>query len=107
MELCTILENLLENAVEACERLPKPEERIISVKTSVTPLLWCMTVENTFDGVLQEQEQKHFRTRKSDAAYHGIGLSSVEHTVKQHGGTLDIYHMEKTFRAGVNIPSTK
>ena len=107
VELCTILGNLLENAVEACERLPKPEERIISVKTSVTPLLWCMTVENTFDGVLQEQEQKHFRTRKSDAAYHGIGLSSVEHTVKQHGGTLDIYHMEKTFRAGVTIPSTK
>ena len=104
VELCTLLSNLLKNAVEACERLGVESGRSITVRTSATKFFWCLTIENTYDGIAYVQEDFSMRTRKSDAQYHGIGLSSVAHIVQTHHGTLDLFPKEKLYFVGITIP---
>ncbi|MGN1403088.1 MAG: sensor histidine kinase [Ruminococcus sp.] len=104
VELCTLISNLLENAVEACQRLPKDSERKIIVKTSMTKYFWCITIENTYDGIVYVQEDFSMRTRKSNSQYHGIGLSSVKHIVDTYHGTLDVFLKEKLYFVGITIP---
>ena len=104
VEICTLLGNLLENAIEACERLDGESVRKITLKTSVTECMWCITIENTYDGILNLQSDSLPETRKSDTMYHGIGLSSVSHIVKEHHGSLDLLPKGKLFLVGITIP---
>ena len=104
VEICTLLGNLLENAIEACERLEGEPVRKITLKTSVTECMWCITIENTYDGILNLQNDSLPETRKSDTMYHGIGLSSVSHIVKKHHGSLDLLPKGKLFLVGITIP---
>ncbi len=104
VELCTILGNLMENAIEACGHLVNNIEKRIIIKTATTSMLWYMTIENTFDGKLLHESGRSLQTRKSDILHHGIGLSSVEYILKRYNGTLDIISQDKTFHVGVTVP---
>ncbi|MGN1481314.1 sensor histidine kinase [Porcipelethomonas sp.] len=104
VEICTLIGNLLENAIEACERLEDESVKKITLKTSVTECMWCITVENTYDGILNIQRDFLPETRKTDTQYHGIGLSSVSHIVKAHHGSLDLLPKGNLFFVGITIP---
>ena len=107
VELCTLLGNLLENAVEACLRMPPGAPKRIRLKTACKPAFWYMVIENTYDGMLAPKEQLGFFTRKNNSEYHGIGLSSAMHLVEKHKGTLDVQPSAELFRVGIMIPIEK
>ena len=107
VELCTLLGNLLENAVEACLRMPPEAPKRILLKTACKPAFWYMVIENTYDGILVPKEQQGLFTRKNNCEYHGIGLSSAIHVAEKHKGTLDVQPSAKLFRVGVLIPTGK
>lgn len=107
VELCTLLGNLLENAVEACLRMPPEATKRIRLKTACKPAFWYMVIENTYDGMLAPKEQQGFFTRKNNSEYHGIGLSSAMHLVEKHKGTLDVQPSAELFRVGIMIPIEK
>lgn len=107
VELCTLLGNLLENAVEACLRMPPEAPKRILLKTACKPAFWYMVIENTYDGILVPKEQQGLFTRKNNHEYHGIGLSSAIHVAEKHKGTLDVQPSAKLFRVGVLIPTGK
>lgn len=107
VELCTILGNLLENAVEACLHISDGNIRKITLKTACKPSLWYMTIENTFDGEIIPENKRNFRTRKNNSNYHGIGISSVRTVVEKYKGSFDIQTDNSIFRAGITIPLDK
>ena len=107
VELCTLLGNLLENAVEACLRMPPEATKRIRLKTACKPAFWYMVIENTYNGMLAPKEQQGFFTRKNNSEYHGIGLSSAMHLVEKHKGTLDVQPSAELFRVGIMIPIEK
>lgn len=88
--MCTILGNLLENAIEACDRLPNTQKRTISISTHETEHLWFLMIKNRYDGVLLKK-QHHFLSRKENGKRIGIGIKSVNEIVLRHNGTIDIY----------------
>lgn len=107
VELCTLLGNLLENAVEACLRMPQNASKRILLKTACKPKFWYMVIENTYDGVLAPKGRQGFFTRKNDNEYHGIGLSSATYLTEKHKGKLDIQPGAELFRVGILIPIEK
>lgn len=82
-DLNVILGNLLDNAVEASNRL-LPEDRLIQLKMKAEKGIIRISVGNRFDGVLP----KHHATRKTDTENHGIGLKSVSEIVGKYHGKL-------------------
>ena len=103
IEYCTILGNLLENAIDACMRLPEQSPKKIYLNSRETELLLFLRIENTYDGVVIH-ENRHFYSRKTDHQLHGIGMESVRDIIERHGGTLDVYPMKDTFRIGISLP---
>lgn len=86
-ELCSLFANLLDNAMEACEKLEK-EERNISVEIRRHHAMLMLIVENS---CRQDAPVKKgiFRTTKKNRVLHGYGLRSVRQTVKNYGGQFE------------------
>ena len=106
-ELCTILGNLLENAIEACRHLPADATKSIRLHSLETEHMLFIRIENTYDGVLKTDEHSlHYFSRKNTYSRYGIGMESVREIIERHDGTLDIYPKEKIFRVGISLPLT-
>lgn len=103
VEMCTVLGNLLENAIEACQQLPEHAARSICLHVKETEHRLFILIENTYNGIIEKKGYR-FRSLKTNSAYCGIGIESVRDIVKRHGGTLDIYPMERIFRVGISLP---
>lgn len=99
-DLCVILENLLDNALEAVQRLPE-EERQISLTVQLSKGALLITVENPYQGEITMDS--HGKIKSSKPGEHGIGLLSVERTVEKYDGDVSISHENGTFRVIVML----
>lgn len=100
-DLCVVLGNLIENAVEACER-QQDGARFIHVTASFTSKRdFCIMVENSFDHEIQYDKNGNFLSskRSTNAAKEGgIGLLSIDSIVKKYNGTLSREIEKNTYR---------
>ena len=90
MDLCVIMGNLLENALEAC-RYVEDGKRYITARSAISGNRLTIGVNNSFDGTSNIQGNAYM-SRKSDGGKvrEGVGLSSVEATCKKHGGRMEV-----------------
>jgi sensor histidine kinase regulating citrate/malate metabolism len=84
IDLCVIIGNLLDNAMEACETLPT-EARFVRIYISVKGTHLYMSFTNSA-GKKQQKIGNIFASTKG--ADHGFGLSRVDALVEQYGGYL-------------------
>lgn len=99
-DLCVILENLLENALEAAREMPDGERQVsLSVRLAGGALL--ITVENPYRGEVLVDLRGRIRSRKTGD--HGIGLLSVERTAEKYAGTVSVSHEGGIFRVSVML----
>lgn len=103
VELCTVLGNLLENAVEACE-LQVCGKPGIYLASHEDPHTYFLLLENSYNGHFKIKNGR-FLSHKSQKPRIGIGLESVRKIIETQGGTLDIYPMAEKFRIGIGIPT--
>lgn len=102
VEFCTVLGNLLENAIEACER-QTAGTRFILLKSREDGGTWYLLLENSYDGKLKHQGA-YLLSRKEGPLRIGIGVQSAKKILKQHQGSLDLFEQPHTFKAGISIP---
>lgn len=97
-DFCIMLGNLMENAIAGCLTLSEGK-RYIHVKIDMpSPHMMVLYIENNFDGVVQKQGDVFLSTKHPGP---GIGLSSVNATVRKYQGILDIHHDEKSFEINI------
>lgn len=94
INLCLVLSNLLENALEASLRTAPARRRIKLTAYLHDNSLALIQVENTYDGVIREkggvfQSSK----RKGD----GVGLQSVRHIAEKSGGVSTVTYQDGVF----------
>lgn len=91
-DLCTILSNLLKNAIEACEKIPEGQERKIQTKVGSYNGQIYLTIRNTVANEVVITNQK-LRTSKKDKENHGIGSQNVKEAVEKYDGII-VYEYE-------------
>ena len=100
MDLCLVLSNLLENALEASLRTAAVRRQITVTAYLHAARLLLIEVENPFDGTVKEKDGV-FRSskRKGD----GVGLQSVRHIAERSGGASTLTYQDGVFRARVML----
>lgn len=100
-DLCVLLGNIVENAIEATSVLP-PEKRFISINALEEGDRIYMTFDNSFDGTVK-RSGNGFLSRKKDFSVTGIGLVSVGIIVNKYGGDMKTETEDNIFRLSLMI----
>lgn len=74
----TILSNILDNAIEACQKLSSDKFIVVEIKIGVEKVKIAMQNSAPYTDV----KNNIIRTTKSDKNYHGISLDSVNATLQ-------------------------
>lgn len=99
-DVVVILSNLLNNAIEACE---KCEEKTVKMKLMKESDDIIISVRNTYNGKIVMKGDE-IQTSKNDKAEHGLGIKNVIEAVEKYGGSYSINHDEKEFAFSICIP---
>lgn len=80
-DICTILVNALDNAVEACEHMTR-EQKWMKVSIGMYQDYLHLIVSNSYEGELR------LKTRKRDRHNHGFGLENLQESVNKNAGKM-------------------
>lgn len=100
VDLCLILSNLLENALEASLRTAAAARKIKLEAYLHSGNLVLIQVENTYSGEIHEKGGV-FQSSKRDG--NGIGLQSVRHIAEKSGGASSFTYQDGIFCAKVML----
>ncbi len=103
-ELCCVLGNLLDNAIEAELKLSKAQRKIEIKIVMIEEVLDILIRNRIAEPVLQDvQKVKNIGTTKQDAENHGFGLKNVREIVKKYDGFMDLYEDSGCFCVHIRI----
>ena len=87
-DIAVILNNALENAVEACCKVEGKKE--IKLHSSMKGSLFFIEVENDFGHEIVIEESGLPVSSKGNGNMHGIGISNIQRCAKKYMGDIDI-----------------
>lgn len=99
-DLCIIFGNLLDNALEACERMPG-ERRFVKIQAKMVKKCFLLEIKNSMDRA--EKRQAGF-TCKDNPQEHGIGLLNVSDVVQRYNGAMKTEAEDGIFSVSILLP---
>lgn len=99
VDLCNLLGNMLDNAVEACARCEE-DRRMIEVNIKSFGDKRLIEITNSVSGKVLEQN-KLPKTTKADSELHGFGLKSICSIAEKYNGSVHFVQEEELFRCDV------
>ena len=103
MELCVLVGNLLDNAIEACEEVEEEENRFIRIYMDTLQEQFYLSVMNGMNGRAQ-RKGTGFVSRKRPGGLPGFGLQRVDRIVEKYGGFLNRQTEEGVFATEILLP---
>ena len=106
LDLCVILGNCLENAIEACSKIGGEESGCIDIKSEITKGHLLITITNSFNGLVLPRDGDRLLSTKKGAD-HGMGLSSVKALAAKYAGHFDSSFDQRVFKVSVSLKLPK
>ena len=105
LDLCALVGNLLDNAIEACERLEAVEQRKIEISLRIVERALLLRVVNSCRDARALEMRMHTYSQKRGGPG-GIGLKSMRRIVKNYKGELFFRpgKDDKTMSVSVYLP---
>lgn len=109
-DLCVLFGNILDNAVEACERQQHDEtlsnlrcnpRQFISIQAGAVKKCFLLEAKNSTD--MEDKHETGF-TDKENAKEHGIGLLNIRDVVRRYNGAMNIEVRDGIFTISVLVP---
>lgn len=103
VDLCVIISNLYDNAIEATLKIEDKTERKISISIGIINKMMILKFVNTYKR--DSLNKTHFfSTSKGDFRHHGLGIKSVENAVDKYNGYVDYNVKDEYVKATVMLP---
>lgn len=96
VDIYSLFGNILDNAIEAAEKVPDPEKRLLTLDIAQEGYFVHIRVENYFTDKLTFTNGLPDST-KGDSLYHGFGMKSIKMLVQKYGGSLKVYTKGERF----------
>ncbi|MDU2592187.1 MAG: GHKL domain-containing protein [Paeniclostridium sordellii] len=104
IDICTIFSNLIDNAIEACDKINNPNiPKKIILKSKYIDGFCVVLIENTKVNEVK-QRKTLLLTSKKTSYMHGIGLNNVKKTVKKYLGQINFSYSKNDFTVKIMIP---
>ena len=97
IDMCTILGNLIDNSIEACEKLET--EKIINMRIVTKGNNIIIKIRNNTNGKLKEHNGRFITTKSY--GMHGIGLEQIDSIVRKYGGYISRKHENNVFDTSI------
>lgn len=98
IDICIIFSNLLDNAIEACSKLPDYCSIIMDLK--IQQGYQFISIRNPYSN---NKTNSQLITTKTNKERHGFGLKNVENTVNKYGGTFIIKQDNGIFSVEITL----
>lgn len=85
-DICVIIGNLLDNAIEACCKLENSNERFIRIYIGLLKQQLYISVSNSVGGKIKKEGKTYFTTKNEN---HGFGLKRIDKIVSKYGGYIN------------------
>ncbi len=107
-DLCVLFGNILDNALEACERLKCDEthcieSRFVNIQAKTVKSCFLIEVKNSMDIT---EKYTFGITKKESPQEHGIGLLNVSDVVQRYNGVVNMEAENGIFVISILIPLT-
>lgn len=99
-DLCTILSNLIDNAIEAAQNVSG--EKIINVQANIKNGFFILSIINPTES-RPKTINGRLVTTKQNKKNHGLGLKNVERALKKYGGVITTDIGDDTFSVDVRM----
>lgn len=100
-DVCSVLGNLVENALNAVRELPVEERKVEVTASMPSDALLGITVKNPYKGTVNLTKRGLLRRVRGGRGEHGVGLMSVDMIARRHHGTFEVTAKDGRFEAGV------
>ncbi|MEG2397000.1 MAG: GHKL domain-containing protein [Oscillospiraceae bacterium] len=101
LDLNCVFSNLLNNSIEACEKLEKEKRKII-LKATLKADYLIIKIQNPIE-LLKTDEKGKIKTTKKDSENHGYGMMIIEETAKKYDGDMKVTYDENNFKAVITL----
>lgn len=94
-DLCVIIGNALDNAIEACEKITDGKiKKYIHITSTLKKSFIVFEIKNSMEGYI---DKDHMSTDKGDPINHGLGFLNIESIADKYFGTIYIENSENMF----------
>lgn len=100
-DICVILANAIDNAIEATSRANISNQKTIYLTMKYIKQSLYISVRNPYNSVITKMENDRLISTKKDRIRHGIGISSIKKAVEKYNGLVSITTDEKIFNLEV------
>lgn len=100
-DLCTVVSNVLRNAVEASEKLVEGDKRIISAKAYVYNGKLYLSIKNNTSLPIEIDRDNRIMTTKEDTLLHGLGSNNVRKVVDKYNGSVAYSCVDHLFQVEI------
>lgn len=101
VDMCALLANLIDNAIEASEKVIKNPWIHLKIHRKNDTML--ILIKNSISKEMLTKK-KFFQTEKENSNLHGWGMKSIERVVHKYDGEIEHTWKEESFETFVTIP---
>lgn len=103
IDICAILANQIDNAIEACEKIETANNREISIYISQKESFLLFRVQNTVKENPFNKKNELLTSKKNYDGLHGFGIRIIRETAKKYNGTSENRYEDGQFISSVML----
>lgn len=101
VDLCVLLGNLIDNAIEACDKLEEEKKRFLRIYMCVRKQQLYISVSNATNEVIRKLDKEYISNKRGN---HGHGLKRIDLIVDKYQGYINRQNEPGVFATEVMLP---
>ncbi|MEF9984088.1 MAG: GHKL domain-containing protein [Oscillospiraceae bacterium] len=102
IDLCVIIGNLLDNAIEASQKFEDKNKALIRIYVGILKGQLYISVVNYVCGDIKKQGKKYISSKNNET--HGFGLMRIDGIVKKYNGFINRQNEDGVFATEIMLP---
>ena len=90
VDLCIIMANAIDNAIEACGKDTSDDRKEINIEADFQHGYFFLNIANPIFEAVSIKSNNTIATSKSDKEHHGFGVSNILRTVRKYDGEAEM-----------------
>ncbi|XMB73195.1 GHKL domain-containing protein [Mycoplasmatota bacterium WC30] len=101
IDLCVLIGNLIDNAVEACVKMPNKSLKFIRIYIGIFKQQLYISASNSTSEIIRKLNEDYITTKRGN---HGHGLKRINNIVQKYGGFINRQNEPEVFATEVLLP---